>query len=118
MNKDYNNKLSMSLLLLSVILFIITTFITVIFLIPKSKEDVEISNNETTEISIETTYRQQITSVIEEEILFWISKTGKRYHSKPDCSNMKNPLQVTINEAEIRDYTPCMRCNWINLLDI
>ncbi len=100
--KDYISKF----LLLPII---IITFIAIICLIPNNEEKSEIIYTETTEISTEATYNKESTDVAE-EILVWISKTGERYHSIPDCSNMKNPLQVTIEEAEIREYTPCMRC--------
>lgn len=67
---------------------------------------------ETTIQVTETTYQEETEPQTTEEILVWISKTGERYHSTPDCSDMKHPLQVTIEEAEIRDYTPCLRCCW------
>jgi len=66
-----------------------------------------------TKIQVTETTCQEITIPhTTEEILVWISKTGKRYHSTPDCSDMKKPLQVTLEEAETRDYTPCLRCYW------
>lgn len=40
----------------------------------------------------------------------WIPKTGSRYHSTPTCSGMKDPTQVTKEEAQRRGYTPCKRC--------
>ncbi len=42
--------------------------------------------------------------------MVWIPKTGHKYHSNPNCSNMKNPSQVTINQAKDRGYTPCSKC--------
>lgn len=101
----HNNKF----LLLPIILSIITILISGICFISNNEEKSEIIYTETNEISTEATYNKESTGVTE-EILVWISKTGERYHSIPDCSNMKNPLQVTIEEAEIREYTPCMRC--------
>lgn len=101
----HNNKF----LLLPIILSIITILISGICFISNNEEKSEIIYTETTETSTEATYNKESTGVTE-EILVWISKTGERYHSIPDCSNMKNPLQVTIEEAEIREYTPCMRC--------
>ena len=101
----HNNKF----LLLPIILSIITILISGICLIQNNEDNSEIIYTETTEISTEATYNKESTGVTE-EILVWISKPGERYHSIPDCSNMKNPLQVTIEEAEIREYTPCMRC--------
>lgn len=46
----------------------------------------------------------------EEEEIVWIPSSGKRYHSNPSCSNMKNPTQVTLSEAKSGNYTPCSRC--------
>lgn len=42
--------------------------------------------------------------------MVWIPKSGKKYHSDPSCSNMKNPSQVTKEEAEDRGYEPCKKC--------
>lgn len=42
--------------------------------------------------------------------MVWIPKSGKKYHSNSDCSNMKNPSQVTKEEAEDRGYEPCKKC--------
>ncbi|MBM6921875.1 DNA/RNA non-specific endonuclease [Phocea massiliensis] len=44
------------------------------------------------------------------EDMVWIPKTGSKYHSNPNCSNMKNPTQITIEEAENRGYEPCKKC--------
>lgn len=40
----------------------------------------------------------------------WIPKTGKKYHSSPSCSGMKNSTEVTVNEAINRGYEPCKKC--------
>lgn len=42
--------------------------------------------------------------------LVWIPQSGKKYHSNPKCSNMKNPSQVTKASAESSGYTPCKKC--------
>lgn len=42
--------------------------------------------------------------------MVWIPKSGKKYHSHAGCSNMKNPTQVTKEEAEDRGYEPCKKC--------
>ncbi len=41
----------------------------------------------------------------------WVSGSGKRYHSNKDCSNMKNPTQITIEEAKNQGKEPCSKCN-------
>ena len=42
--------------------------------------------------------------------MVWIPKSGSKYHSNENCSNMKNPTQVTKEEAEDRGYEPCKKC--------
>lgn len=49
-------------------------------------------------------------SRVENEEKVWISKTGKKYHSNPNCGNMKNPSQVTITQAKEQNRTPCSNC--------
>ena len=46
----------------------------------------------------------------EVELMVWIPKTGKKYHSKSSCSNMKDPEQVPLSEAEWRGFTACKKC--------
>ena len=43
--------------------------------------------------------------------MVWIPKSGTKYHTKPNCSNMKDPKQVTQEEAERQGYEPCKRCH-------
>ncbi len=40
----------------------------------------------------------------------WITSGGKRYHSRPGCSNMKNPQEVSVSTAKARGKTPCSKC--------
>ena len=42
--------------------------------------------------------------------MVWIPQSGTKYHSYSDCSNMKNPSQITRTQAEAQGYTPCKRC--------
>lgn len=44
------------------------------------------------------------------ETTVWIPQSGKKYHSYPGCSNMKNPMESTRKAAESLGYTPCSRC--------
>lgn len=44
------------------------------------------------------------------EELVWIPRSGKRYHSNPGCSGMKDPQEVPLSEAEAQGYTPCQKC--------
>ena len=50
------------------------------------------------------------TSGDENTEMVWVSKTGKKYHSNPSCSNMNSPRQITREEAEKEGYTPCSKC--------
>ncbi len=40
----------------------------------------------------------------------YITGSGKSYHRTPDCSNMKNPLTVTYQEALSLGLTQCPKC--------
>lgn len=44
------------------------------------------------------------------ETKVWIPQSGSKYHRSSGCSNMKNPTQVTLNEAQSLGYTACKRC--------
>jgi methylphosphotriester-DNA--protein-cysteine methyltransferase len=46
------------------------------------------------------------------QVMVWIpTNGGTKYHSKPTCSNMKEPIQVTKDEAIKRGFEPCKRCH-------
>ena len=49
-------------------------------------------------------------SSIQNDETVWVSANGKKYHSKPDCSNMKSPLEKDITSAINDGYEPCKRC--------
>lgn len=59
-----------------------------------------------------TTKSKTITASHAEQVadMVWIPQSGKKYHSKSNCSNMKNPAQVTLEEAIHQGYDPCKRC--------
>lgn len=44
--------------------------------------------------------------------MVWIasSGSGKKYHSSPTCSNMKNPIQITKQQAEAQGKGACSKC--------
>ena len=42
--------------------------------------------------------------------MVWIPRTGAKYHSRSNCSNMKNPSQVTEDEAIAMGYERCKKC--------
>lgn len=42
--------------------------------------------------------------------MVWIDDTGKKYHSKPSCSNMDAPYQVSREEAISKGRDACKKC--------
>ncbi|WP_160686894.1 cell wall-binding protein [Clostridium sp. C2-6-12] len=38
------------------------------------------------------------------------SGNGKKYHSNPKCSNMKDTRHITLSEAQSEGYGPCSKC--------
>lgn len=42
-----------------------------------------------------------------QEQMVWVSQSGSKYHSNSSCSNMKNPTQITISEAQNQGLEPC-----------
>ena len=42
--------------------------------------------------------------------MVWIPRTGQRYHRNKNCSGMKNPSYVTIEEAKRLGFTLCKKC--------
>lgn len=45
------------------------------------------------------------------DIFVWVDKKGKVYHSKKDCSDMKNPKQIKLSLAEKQKLKPCDKCH-------
>lgn len=44
--------------------------------------------------------------------LVWVPiNGGTKYHSKSGCSNMKDPMQVTLDTAIANGYTACKKCH-------
>lgn len=67
-------------------------------------------NSETTENSKPTESNDNDTAQGSSRTMVWIPQSGSKYHSKSSCSNMKNPTQITKEEAERRGYEPCKKC--------
>ena len=42
--------------------------------------------------------------------MVWITEKGKKYHSSPDCSNMKNPHKISLEDAIASGREPCKKC--------
>ena len=45
-----------------------------------------------------------------QENMVWIPQSGAKYHSNSSCSNMNNPTQVSISQAQASGYEPCKKC--------
>ncbi|SFA71534.1 hypothetical protein [Clostridium frigidicarnis] len=45
-------------------------------------------------------------------VMVWLSETGDKYHSKPNCGRMnpKNARQVDLSSAK-KSYAPCKKCH-------
>lgn len=71
-----------------------------------SKPSQETSSGSSTETSPTPS-----TSSTSNETMVWIPNSGSKYHTRSNCSNMKNPTQVTESQAISMGYTPCKRCH-------
>ena len=40
----------------------------------------------------------------------YITNNGSKYHSNPNCGNIKNPIKISLSEAESQGYEPCKKC--------
>ena len=61
----------------------------------------------TPEPTSETEPAKQSTS---QQVYIAGSGNGKKYHRDPSCSRMRNPVQISIEEAQSRGYTSCSKC--------
>jgi micrococcal nuclease len=51
------------------------------------------------------------TSTQEEDVMVYVTKTGKKYHSA-DCSYLsKSAVPIKLSDAKAKGYSPCGRCN-------
>lgn len=77
----------------------------------KASEQKQNTTNTSSKTKSNTTTSTKTTQTHNEtSSMVYIPKTGKKYHSNPNCSNMKNPRQVSITEAKRRHYEPCKKC--------
>ena len=45
-----------------------------------------------------------------QEAMVWVTATGSKYHSRPNCGNTKSSSQVPISRAIAMGLEPCKRC--------
>ena len=65
------------------------------------------SNNNTTSSTQSSTQNNNSASSGD---MVWIPNSGSKYHSHSGCSNMKNPRQVTKQEAINQGFEACKKC--------
>lgn len=54
---------------------------------------------------------QTISAGKKTEQMVWVpTHSGKKYHSKSTCSNMKDPEKVTLSKAKAEGFTACKKC--------
>ncbi len=63
-----------------------------------------------TDIEMESSYTIQTVTESDNSLMVWISSTGKKYHKKSTCSNMKGPYQVSLKRAIAMGRGPCKKC--------
>lgn len=64
-------------------------------------------------IDKKTKPKENVTVVAENSqgSMVWITQTGSKYHSTSSCSNMKNPSQISLEQALSKGYTACKKCH-------
>lgn len=51
-------------------------------------------------------------SAAPQSVMVWIpTHGGTKYHTYSGCSNMIDPIEVTLEEATAQGFTPCQRCH-------
>lgn len=43
--------------------------------------------------------------------MVWITRTGSKYHSVPNCRNSQDSTQIPLDDAISRGYEPCKNCH-------
>ena len=42
--------------------------------------------------------------------IVWVTLTGSKFHTIPDCGNTRGATQITYEEAKFMNYKPCSKC--------
>lgn len=60
----------------------------------------------------DVTYLGQVMNmnIVPRQIVY-IAEKGNKYHIDPYCSGIKNPTELTLEEANTNGYVPCKRCS-------
>lgn len=72
-----------------------------------AEEEARLKAEEEAKLKEEQEEQQQTATQEPQEEMVWIPSSGSKYHSNSSCSNMNNPRQVTLSEAQSMGYTPC-----------
>ena len=82
------------------------------------ESETEVTKQHLDDVAVENE-QVQVTDIVGEdeeeaeatdEEMVWLSRTGKCYHSKSSCSNMKDPVQVPLSEALKKKKIACSKC--------
>lgn len=77
----------------------------------KKRKAEEAKKKEQARIAAEKKKAEEAAKATEEsEEMVWVSNTGFKYHSNPNCSNMRNPIKETLSDAKSRGLSPCSKC--------
>lgn len=77
----------------------------------KKRKAEEAKKKEQARIAAEKKKAEEAAKATEEsEEMVWVSNTGSKYHSNPNCSNMRNPIKETLSDAKSRGLSPCSKC--------
>ncbi len=78
----------------------------------QAEEEAAAQQAEQEQIAAEAAAEQQAAEQVqqEQEPMVWISQTGSKYHSNANCSNMSNPSQIPLSQAQASGYEPCKKC--------
>lgn len=70
----------------------------------------EISIESQADIEEESSHTIQTSTNSDDSLMVWIVSTGKKYHKKSTCSNMKGSYQVSLKRAIAMGRGPCKKC--------
>ena len=77
----------------------------------KKRKAEEAKKKEQARIAAENKKVEEAAKATEEvEEMVWVSNTGSKYHSNPNCSGMRNPVQRKLSEAKSMGLSPCSKC--------
>ena len=70
------------------------------------------TDNITKNVTPDTNTTATTPSTNQNEEMVWVAnKTAKVYHSSKTCSNMKNPTQMSLADAQAKGLKPCSKCH-------